>query len=402
MKVSAALVLLAAAAHAAALPGFRVQRLGSTNGFADSIAIDSHDTIYYTTTDGSLFRFSNGASQLVTRVNTNAVGDSGLLGMALLDDQTAVVHYTNATMTADVVSTIDLANGMQTVLHSFTCDITMPDRPCPTEHHGGNPSVGADGSIFVGIGDYGGFLDAALPEWNGGKIFRITSAGSVQQFASGFRNPFDTAWDASSQQLIVPDNGDVSDDEINIVHLGDFCGWPYTMGNQPPVDGAVPPIYTFPSVVVPTGLAALNGHNAYFPGGYLLATFVAQALDYIPDISARPLPDPIPVIAGLTPSIIDVAQGPAGEIDFVTAEGIYELIPPLRGDCNGDGLVTIADIAALAQELLDGNPEPATSAQAGAFNGSWGCDVNADGIIDSRDMSALLALLSVRTRAVRP
>lgn len=401
MKVSVALFLIASAAHAAALPGFRVQRLGPTSGFADSIAVDSHQTIYYTTTAGSLFRFSNGTSQLVTRVNTKQTGDSGLLGMALINDDVAVVHYTNATLTADVISTIDLKSGAETLLHSFPCDIEVPTRPCGPEHHGGNPSVAADGSIWFAIGDYGGRAIAALPEWNGGKIWRLTRSGDVQQFARGLRNPFDVAWDPAKQRLIAPDNGDLADDEINIVHAGDFCGWPYTMGNQPPIEGAVPPIYVFPVIVAPTGLLAVNGHNGYFPTGYVVGAFVTKALYYIPDIDARPLPDPIGVVTAASGMIIDVAQSADGTIYFVSSDGVYQLVPPLRGDCNGDGLVDAADVGALTQELADGNPQPATNAQNGAFRGSWGCDVNGDGIIDSRDMAALVESVRLRARAVR-
>src|SRR5581483_4510551 len=177
MKIFVGLLLIASALHAAALPGFRVQKLGPASGFPDSIAVDSHNTIYYTTTAGSLFRFSNGTSELVTRVNTTAIGDSGLLGMSLLNDDVAVVHYTNNALTTDIISTIDLKTGTETVLHSFPCDIDLPTRPCAAEHHGGNPSVGADGSIFVGIGDYGGRLIASQPEGNGGKIWRISLSG---------------------------------------------------------------------------------------------------------------------------------------------------------------------------------------------------------------------------------
>jgi hypothetical protein len=67
MKAALAAIFFAAvSAGAGTLPGFRVQLLGSTSGFANSIAIDSHDTIYYTNTAGDLFRFSNGKSELVT------------------------------------------------------------------------------------------------------------------------------------------------------------------------------------------------------------------------------------------------------------------------------------------------------------------------------------------------
>lgn len=402
MKSSLALLLLVAGSvQGAALPGFRVEILGATAGFASSVAIDSRGTIYYTTTAGDLCRFANGQSTVVSHVRTTAVGDSGLLGVALRDDNTAIVHYTTTGQTADVISAIDIAGGAETVLHSFVCDKDMPSRGSAPEHHGGNPMVAADGSIFVGIGDYGGGAIAAIPEWNGGKIFRIFPNGSAVQFARGFRNPFDMAWDAAGQRLVAPDNGALADDEINIVHQGDFCGWPYTMGNGPAIDGAVPPVYTFPTVVAPTGFLAVNGHNPMFRTGYLLGGFVTKAIYYIPDIDARPFPDPIPVTRGEGGMIIDIAQAGNGDIYFVTGNSIGRLITPIRGDCNGDGLIDAADVAALTQELMDGTPEPTWNAQNGSFRGSWGCDVDQNGVIDSADLTALLSMLAVRSRAVR-
>ena len=110
------LFLLAASAHSATLPGFRVELLGSTAGFASSLAVDSKGTIYYTTTSGSIFRLANGQSSLIARVTTEAIGNSGLLGMALIDDDTAAVHYTTVNQTYDVISRIDLVTGNATVL----------------------------------------------------------------------------------------------------------------------------------------------------------------------------------------------------------------------------------------------------------------------------------------------
>jgi len=76
------------------------------------------------------------------------------------------------------------------------------------------------------------------------------------------------------------------------------------------------------------------------------------------------------------------------------------LIPPQPGDCNGDGIVDAADVPALSRELGDGDPHPTFTAQDGAFRGSWGCDVDQNGVIDSRDMAALLTRLAGRARAV--
>ena len=392
-------VLAAGRAVGAALPGFGVRLVGAAAGFASSVAVDSRGVLYYTTTRGDLFRLGDGGQSLrIGHVTTDFIGNSGLLGMALRDDRTAIVHYTTPMQIADVVASIDLETGAETVIHAFNADIDMPSRGSSPEHHGGNPTVAADGSIFVGIGDYGGFLVATLPDWNGGKVWRIFPDGSVQQFARGFRNPYDLAWDAANQRLIVPDNGDVADDEINIVHLGDDCGWPHTMGNGPLIDGTMPPVYVFPNIVAPTGFTALGGRNPILRHGYLLGTFVAKAIYYIDDVDH---PHPIPLINGETGPIIDVTEAPNGQIYFCTGNAIYELTVPLRGDCNGDGRVDVADLEALAHELADGGGEAFTNAQNGAFAGSWGCDVNGDGLIDKADLAALIAIVKPRVRAVR-
>ena len=396
------LLATATSALAATPPGFRARRIGPTTGFGTSIAVDSKGTIYYTTKDGNVERVgADGSSTAIAHVETEANGDSGLLGMALLDDNDAVVHYTTPGQGYDVISKVDLTTGAETVMQKIVCDLSMPGRFSSGEHHGGNPSVSADGTIFFGLGDFGGGAIAASPDWNGGKIFRIAPDGTMTQFARGFRNPFDMVWDPAHNRVIATDNGDLVNDEINIVTAGGYYGWPYTMGNGPAIDGATPPIYTFPRIVAPTGMTLLHGRNDMLPHGYLIGTFVTKQILWVPDIDVRPLPDPIPVLDGDTPSVIDVTETEDGKVFFVTGEGVYELETPIRGDCNGDGLVDANDLSALLLELADGNPEPVLSAPGGSHAGSWGCDANGDGVIDSRDIAALEALLRIRTRAVR-
>jgi glucose/arabinose dehydrogenase len=381
--------------HAATLPGFRIEKLGSSNGdFISSIAIDSRGNIDYTTTAGDVIRFDNGANTVLAHVTTEANSNSGLLGMALLDDTHAVVHYTTFGQTYDVLSRIDLVTGEETVLHPFVCDIDVASRGSSPEHHGGNPSVGADGSIVVGIGDYGGGLIASLPEWNAGKIFRITPDGEVTQIARGLRNPFDLIWDAAKQRVIVADNGPGPGDDINIVTQGANLGWPFTFAGQPPADGILPPIYRFVNTIAPTGTIALNGANPQLRSGILLCAYVTKAIYYIPDIDARPLPDPIALIDHETGPVIDVAQSADGQIYFVTGGAIYRLIVPERGDCNGDGHLNSADLDAFERELAHA-PEATFASHA-----SWGCDANGDGTIDANDRADLVRLTAPRRRAV--
>src|SRR5881296_3080461 len=57
-------ILAAGRAGGAALPGFGVRLVGAAAGFASSVAVDSRGVIYYTTTQGDLFRLGDGGQSL--------------------------------------------------------------------------------------------------------------------------------------------------------------------------------------------------------------------------------------------------------------------------------------------------------------------------------------------------
>ncbi|HEY2325015.1 MAG TPA: PQQ-dependent sugar dehydrogenase [Thermoanaerobaculia bacterium] len=388
------LLLLSLPTQATTLPGFRIEQVADVPGSLTSLVTDSHGTIYYTEQSGEIMRA--GAVVPLAHVNTDASGDAGLLGLALIDDETAVVHYTTPMQAYHVVSRIDLRNGSESNIHTFVSDITNPGASVSSEHHGGNP-IFVDGTIYFGIGDFGIGRIASDPAWNGGKLFRIDPDGTVTKFASGFRNPFDMAWDPAGKRVVLTDNGDVTDDEINVVpQSGGFFGWPCTAGDvYPPCDGAIPPLYSFPTVVAPTGIVRLSGANPLIKRGYLLGAYVTRALYYIPDIDARPFPDPIVITMNDVAQVIDVTESPTGEIYFATRKAIYRLIPPPPGDCNGDGVVDFNDLTALQLQLAAGDGVPAYRAS------SWGCDADADGVITWNDYGVLRKSLITRTRAVR-
>jgi glucose/arabinose dehydrogenase len=408
------LFFLALPAWGGVLPGFRVERVGRAEGFVSSIVVDSRGTIYVTTTDGWVHRLEHGLDNAqatrVASLPTHSGSNGGLLGMALLDDATAVVHYTvwggEDLVLDDVISTVDLGSGVETVLHAFACDVETHAHGASGEHHGGNPTVAPNGAIFVGIGEYGAHTLAQRPGWNGGRIWRIDpSTGEATQWAMGLRNPFDVAWDPESQSVVASDNGADAGDEINVIAEGSNCGWPLTFGNGPAVEGMLAPVYVFPDTVAPTGLARLDGANDMLRRGFLSGTFVAQSLFYFPSLAA-PAGDPIAIVDGFDEAIIDVTQAASGEIYFVTASfapstSVYRLRVPKRGDCNGDGVAGAQDMLALLLELGDGDGHPMIEAQDGAYAGSWGCDANADGLITSADREELRRLLGGKRRAVR-
>jgi glucose/arabinose dehydrogenase len=402
-------LFLATSLRAAMLPGFRTETIATLPGIVSSLVADSHGILYCTTTSGTLYRIDGDHGVEVATFPTHAGGNAGLLGMALIDDRIAAVHYTTwsgEVVLDDVISIVDLTTGAETVLHTFVCDIELRERGASAEHHGGNPTIAPDGAIFVGIGEYNDFLLAQESQWNAGKIFRIERDGRAIQFARGLRNPYDLAWDPELNRLVVTDNGPTAGDELHILQSGSNLGWPDTFGHQPQVGDSVAPVYVFPETVAPTGLLRLTPNaNALLRRGYLSAAFVTRALYYFPDLAAKPIPDPLPLLTEFDEAVIDVTQAPDGEIYFASftfpgTSYIHHLAVPKRGDCDGDGVVDWRDLGALSRELGDGNPHSAFQAQDGAFAGSWGCDVNADNLINSQDVSILMSRL-VRTRAVR-
>ena len=394
--------LLATSVSAGTLPGFRVEKVAEVPGFVSSVVVDSKGVVYATTTDGWIHRIDGSTAIPVVSLPTHSGGNGGLLGMALLDDATAVVHYTTWSgekVLDDVISTVDLATGAEHVLKTVPGDIELRERGVSDEHHGGNPTVAADGSIFVGIGDYGAYSIAQKPEWNAGKIWRLDRNGNATQYAQGMRNPYDLAWDPQLQRLVVGDNGANGGDELHVIESGADCGWPVQRPNS------VAPDYVFPTTVAPTGLARMSGTNPMIRRGYLMAAFVTRALYYFPDLAAQPIDHPIAVIDDRVDYIIDVTEAPGGEIYLATASflgsEIQRLHVPPRGDCNGDGLTNANDILPMFYEIGDGDAHPMITAQDGDYAGSWGCDANADSLIDDEDLHALVRLIHSRRRAVR-
>ncbi len=386
--------------HAETLPGFRVERIAPLQGFVTSLVFDSSDRLYYTATDGRIFRLETSGSVLVATVPTASEGNAVLLGMALLSDTSAVVHYVAPDLTADLIGIVNLVDGTLQQIASFLCD---NGRPCSSEHHGGNPIVNPEGFIYVTLGDFGAQTTAQDPNSPGGKLFRISTSGVVTRIAIGLRNAFDLAWEPVSRRLVVTDNGAVGNDEIHVVSPGENLGWPLTSGNEPQFPGTSPPSWVFSGTVAPTGVFLANGAGGFGKETVFTAGFVPKTIYWFPNRASEVFVEPLELIKGETAPIIDLAQNSKGEVVFGTPGGLYRIILPIKGDANGDGKVDDADFDAISREILDGDGDLTIHAHLGSFRGSWGADVNDDGFIDASDLVALANLnrRPSRTRAPR-
>ncbi len=77
-----------------------------------------------------------------------------------------------------------------------------------------------------------------------------------------------------------------------------------------------------------------------------------------------------------------------------TVDGSVEIHSGIRGDCNNDGVVNVADVISCELELTDGDDPDWLAAPGGTFPGNpVGCDSNADAVIDAGDLSCTSMLI---------
>jgi glucose/arabinose dehydrogenase len=202
---------------------------------------------------------------------------------------------------------------------------------CYTFFHSANGiAFGPDGYGYVGVGaraDHGEILEGP----NAGQqdemhpyeasILRFNpDTGEVSVYATGFRNPYDIAWD-SNGQLWASDNTPDFDppERLHRVVPGGIHGYPYyecdVCFSPPPGVNVIPPLATFAPSSSPTGVEVYKGSQ--FPG-YNNAIFVAlwsafPGAQKIMHIGAGGSSAPVNFATGFA-APIDVVTGPDGSL----------------------------------------------------------------------------------------
>lgn len=151
-----------------------------------------------------------------------------------------------------------------------------------TIHNGGSMAFGADGKLYITVGDGGNAAGAQSLQTTAGKVMRLNDDGSIPAdnpfynatndqyraiYALGFRNPFSMAIDALSGRIFLSEVGNAAWEEINEVLPGKNYGWPIIEGpiaGQTPPDNYQEPRHAYPHSV---GCAALGAafSQANFP-----------------------------------------------------------------------------------------------------------------------------------------
>ncbi len=205
---------------------------------------------------------SSAAPLLDIRALVSYGGERGLLGFALhplfADNGRFFVNYTRAGDGATVVASFTVSAGNRDIADpSSRRELLVIPQPFEN-HNGGALRFGADGYLYIGMGDGGSANDpgnrAQDPQDLLGKILRIDVDGSVpyaipqgnafatsalgrpEIWALGVRNPWRFSFDRATGDLYIGDVGQGVVEEIDFVARGTPSGlnfgWRVMEGNR--------------------------------------------------------------------------------------------------------------------------------------------------------------------------
>lgn len=295
---------------------------------------------------------------------TRADQEQGLLGMAF--DPAAPLAYVDYTDLDGDTHIDEYRVGPDGLLDAASRrQLMMIDQPY-RNHNGGQLAFGADGDLYIGMGDGGSAGDPQRRAIDTsvllGKILRIQPQASEGQpysipngnpfidipgarpeiWSIGLRNPWRFSFDVLTRDLWIADVGQNNWEEIDVGWAdsgggrADNYGWSafegtHRFNSDQPVDGAVPPIFEYShgdagcsisGGAVYRGSAIPDLQGLYVYGDYCAGNIMALT------ISNRRVDHQSPI--GKATGVSAVQTGPDGElyVTSVESDSIYKIVPP--------------------------------------------------------------------------
>ncbi len=320
-------------------------------GFSDTIHVAGlvNPTAMQFAPDGRLFVAEQGGKLRVVQdgvllatpfvtLPVNSNGERGLLGVAFDPDFASTgfvyVYYTATTPTIHNRVSRFTANGNVALAGSEQVLVDLDNLSGATNHNGGAIHFGADGKLYVAVGDNAFPSNAEVLTNRLGKILRYQPDGTIPPdnpfhgiasdanraiWALGLRNPFTIAFERGSGRLYINDVGQGTYEEINAGLGGANYGWPGAEGPSPdPAD--TDPIHYYGrsgGACAITGGTFYDASPARFPaeysGDYFFADFCAGWI--------RRLDAPGNAAVGFATGVslpVDLKVGPDGALYYLS------------------------------------------------------------------------------------
>jgi glucose/arabinose dehydrogenase len=291
-------LLAAAAVNAATLPaGFSESVVASGLSSPTAIEFAPDGRLFICEQGGRLRVVKNGAllpTPFVT-LTVSSIGERGLLGVAF-DPQFSVnrfvyVYYTATTPTIHNRVSRFTANGDVAVAGSELPILDLETLGA-SNHNGGAIHFGADGKLYVAVGENAVSSNAQSLTTRLGKMLRINKDGTIPTdnpffnqttganraiWAMGLRNPFTFTFHPPSGGMFINDVGEVTWEEIDLGLPGANYGWPITEGPTSDPRFISPTYaYTHSDGCAITGGAFYNPQTGQFPPNYTSGYFFAD------------------------------------------------------------------------------------------------------------------------------
>lgn len=182
-------------------------------------------------------------------------GEQGLLGLAFdpdyRDNGWFYINYTASNPRRTVIARYRVSSNNPNRTDYTSEQILLSVEQDYSNHNGGMVAFGADGKLYIGMGDGGSGGDPKHRAQDGqsllGKMLRIEPNGDIPSdnpfmsnsairdeiWALGLRNPWRFSFDAQTGALWLADVGQNAVEEINVVNRGGNYGWRYYEGSAP-------------------------------------------------------------------------------------------------------------------------------------------------------------------------
>jgi aldose sugar dehydrogenase len=219
--------------------------------------IDNNNILVLEKEEGTVRLISNGIlqEQPVLKVDVISNNERGLLGIAIMNNDTVFLYYTESSSSSFTEDNEPLGNRVykyqwneeEKILVNPKLILDLPAIPGPN-HNGGKLAIGPDNYLYVVIGDLNhegklqNIVDGPQPD-DTGVIFRVNPENGSpapdnpfannennRYYAYGIRNGFGIDFDPITGKLWDTENGPQYGDEINLVEPGFNSGWKQVMG----------------------------------------------------------------------------------------------------------------------------------------------------------------------------
>ncbi len=240
------------------LPGFARVQVGSAISTPTVMAFAPDNRIFVAQQTGALRVIKNG-TLLATpflSLTVNSTGERGLIGLAFDPDfvmnQYVYVYYTMPAAGVNApfnrISRFT-ANGDVALAGSEQIILNLDPLSSATNHNGGALAFGADGKLYVAVGDNALGANAQNLNTYHGKLLRINkdgsppsdnpffTSGTTEQskrvWSYGLRNPYTFSIQPGTGKIFVNDVGQNAVEEINDATTGGRnFGWPTAEGTS--------------------------------------------------------------------------------------------------------------------------------------------------------------------------